>query len=198
MAAARLSKAGVLVRSECLTIRMLGLIRIGGVWYDTAKRFCDRNGLFMSLSRSFVFVQIFAATSLFAQLPDGPGKEVTAKLCSQCHEIERAFSIRQDHDGWQETMNKMVDLGLHGSDEEKRAVVDYLAKNFPAQAIRKVNVNTASAIELEAAFSLKRPEAAAVVDYRTKNGKFKSLDDLKKVPGVDFTKIEARKDRLAF
>jgi competence protein ComEA len=152
----------------------------------------------MSLSRSSVFLQIFAATSLFAQLPDGLGKEETVKLCSLCHEIERAFSIRQDHDGWQETMNKMVDLGLQGGDEEKRAVVDYLAKNFPAQAIRKINVNTASAVELEAGFSLKRSEAAAVVDYRTRNGKFKSLDDLKKVPGVDFSKLEAKKDRLAF
>ena len=152
----------------------------------------------MSLNRFPIAFQFFAAASLFAQLPDGPGKEETMRLCSQCHEVERAFSIRQDRDGWQETMNKMVGLGLQGSDEEKRAVVDYLAKNFPGEAIRKLNVNTASAIELEAGLSLKRSEAAAVVDYRTKNGKFKSLDDLKKVPGVDFAKFQAKKDRLAF
>lgn len=152
----------------------------------------------MSLSRFPLAFQIFAVASLFAQLPDGPGKAETVKLCSQCHEIERAFSIRQDHDGWLETMNKMVALGLQGSDEEQHAVVDYLAKNFPAEAIRKLNVNTASAVELEAALSLKHSEAAAVVDYRTKNGKFKSLEDLKKVPGVDFAKFEAKKDRLAF
>jgi competence protein ComEA len=152
----------------------------------------------MTLSRFPIVFPIFAAASLFAQLPDGPGKEETVRLCSQCHEIERAFSIRQDHDGWQSTMNKMVGLGLEGSGEEKRAVVDYLAKNFPGEAIPKLNVNTASAIQLEAALSLRRSESAAVVEYRTKNGKFKSLDDLKKVPGINFEKFEAKKDRLAF
>jgi competence protein ComEA len=152
----------------------------------------------MSLYRFPIAFQIFAAASLFAQLPDGPGKEETVRLCSQCHEIERAFSVRQDRDGWQETMNKMVAVGLQGNEADMRAVVDYLAKNFPAASIRKLNVNTASAIELEAGLSLKRSEAAAAVDYRAKNGKFKSLDDLKKVPGVDFAKFEAKKDRLAF
>ena len=152
----------------------------------------------MSLYRFQIAFQVFAAASLFAQLPDGLGKQETIKLCSQCHEIERAFSVRQDRDGWQSTMNKMVDLGLEANEEEKRAAVDYLAKNFPGEAIQKLNVNTASAIELEAALSLKRSEAAAVVDYRTKNGKFNSLDDLKKVPGVSFAKFEAKKDRLAF
>ena len=30
--------------------------------------------------------------------------------------------------------------------------------------------------------------------YREKNGRFKSLDDLKKVPGLDFKKIDSRRD----
>jgi competence protein ComEA len=41
-------------------------------------------------------------------------------------------------------------------------------------------------------------EAAAVVDYRKKNGDFKTIDDLKKVPDVDGKKLDAKKDRLAF
>lgn len=95
-------------------------------------------------------------------------------------------------------MDKMVSLGLQGKDDEMRAVVEYLAKNFPGEAVQKINLNTASSIELESGLSLKRSEAAAVIDYRTKNGNFKSLDDLKKVAGVPFAKFEARKDRLAF
>jgi competence protein ComEA len=39
---------------------------------------------------------------------------------------------------------------------------------------------------------------AKIVEYREKNGPFKSIDALKKVPGVDAAKIEAKKDRLAF
>jgi competence protein ComEA len=41
---------------------------------------------------------------------------------------------------------------------------------------------------------LLRREAAAVIQYREKHGRFKSVDDLKKVPGLDFKKIESRRD----
>jgi len=63
---------------------------------------------------------------------------------------------------------------------------------------RTINVNEARAIELESRLSLRRSQAAAVIAYRSKNGKFKSLEDLKKVPGVDAAKIEAKKDRIVF
>ena len=43
---------------------------------------------------------------------------------------------------------------------------------------------------------LRRSQAAAIIEYRTKNGNFKSIDDLKKVPGIDPAKIDAKKDRL--
>ena len=39
-------------------------------------------------------------------------------------------------------------------------------------------------------------EAEAIVKYQ-ENGAFKIVDDLKKVPDLDFKKIEAKKDRLA-
>ena len=40
-------------------------------------------------------------------------------------------------------------------------------------------------------------EAAAVIKYREQNGRFKTIDDLKKVPGLDFKKIESRRDAIA-
>jgi competence protein ComEA len=45
---------------------------------------------------------------------------------------------------------------------------------------------------------LRAKESAAIVKYRTENGPFKSTDDLKKVPDLDFRKIETKKNRLAF
>jgi len=45
---------------------------------------------------------------------------------------------------------------------------------------------------------VKRSEAAAIIQYRTDHGDFKTIDDLKKVPGLDFKKIEAKKDLLVF
>jgi len=57
-------------------------------------------------------------------------------------------------------------------------------------------VNSAPQIDLEIVIGLLRKEAAAVIAYREKNGPFKTLDDLKNVPELDFKKIDAAKDRI--
>lgn len=134
----------------------------------------------------------------WAQLPDGPGKAETEKICSQCHELERSISLRQDRDGWSDTVQKMVSLGAKASDAELKSVIEYLAAHYDADVAPPINVNKARSIELESALNLKRSEAAAIIDYRTKNGPFKSFEDLKKVPGIDIAKIAAKKDRLSF
>ncbi|HLX42648.1 MAG TPA: helix-hairpin-helix domain-containing protein [Bryobacteraceae bacterium] len=95
-------------------------------------------------------------------------------------------------------MNKMVALGAGGSEQDFEMVFEYLVRNYPAEQVPKVNVNTATAIELESGLTLRRSQAAQLIAYRTKNGSFKSLDDLKKVPGIDPAYLESKKDRIAF
>jgi len=146
----------------------------------------------------FVTLLSLASTNLYAQLPEGPGREETERLCKGCHELERSVSRRQDREGWQATINKMVAFGTKGTDKELASIVEYLSKHYPAEELPAVNVNQAPAIELESRLSLRRSQAAAIIAYRTKNGKFKSIEDLKKVPGVDTEKIEAKKDRIVF
>jgi competence protein ComEA len=141
---------------------------------------------------------IRSAASADKPLPDGPGKAETQKLCSQCHDMDRSVSLRQDRAGWRKTIEKMLAFGAKASDQEFNAVLDYLATNFPADDVPKINVNKAAAIEFESGLSLLRSQAAAIIRYREKNGPFKSIEDLKKVPGVDVEKIEAKKDRLTF
>ena len=150
-----------------------------------------------SVSRLSISAALVAAAA-FAQLPDGPGRAETQKICSQCHELERSISLRQDRAGWQTTINKMVDLGAKASDAEIASVLDYLSAHYPADEVPRINVNKCRAIDLESGLSLRRSQAAAVIDYREKNGPFHSIEDLKKVPGIDAAKIEAKKDRLAF
>jgi len=129
-------------------------------------------------------------------LPDGPGKDTTVKICGVCHEPQRVASVRLTEDGWQSTINDMITRGAKGTDQDFKAILDYLIANFKGDAPRALNVNTAEAIDLESVCGLLRKEAAAVIDYREKNGKFKTLDDLKNVPGLDFKKIDAARDRL--
>jgi len=131
-------------------------------------------------------------------LPDGPGKEETTRVCKGCHELARSVSLKQDREGWAATMRKMIALGAKGSEKDFNAVFEYLVRNYPADAVVPLNVNEATQVELESRLSLRRSQAAAVVRYRNENGPFKSIDDLKKVPGIDANAIEARKSSLVF
>jgi competence protein ComEA len=131
-------------------------------------------------------------------LPDGRGKDQLVKVCGVCHEPQRAASIRLTREGWEQTIGDMVARGAKGTDEDFAAILDYLSTNFLGEAARPLNVNSATSVELESVLLLLRKEAAAVIAYREKNGLFKSVDDLKKVPGIDVKKIDAQKDRLFF
>lgn len=51
-------------------------------------------------------------------------------------------------------------------------------------AFAQVNINTASQEELDGLKGIGPTKARAIVDYRKKNGPFKSVDDLEKVPGI--------------
>lgn len=148
----------------------------------------------------FAAALAFSGLALWGQqqLPDGAGRDETVKLCKQCHELDRSVSKRQDRDGWQTTMTRMMAFGMKAKPEEIQIVLDYLAKHYPAEELPRINLNSATAIELESGLSLKRSQAAALIQYREKNGEFKSIEDVKKVPGLDVAKIESKKDRITF
>jgi competence protein ComEA len=133
-----------------------------------------------------------------AQLPDGPGKDLVVKVCTPCHEPNRAAALRLTREGWEQTVADMRWRGAKGTDEEFAQIVEYLVANFLGEAPAKLNMNRATAVELESVVLLLRKEAAALIAYRDKVGGFKTIDDIKKAPGVDFKKIEAAKDRISF
>ena len=141
---------------------------------------------------------LLATVPLYANLPDGPGRQDAEKLCVGCHDMAQSVSLRQDRNGWAATVLKMVGLGVKGTDDELLRLVDYLAKHFPAGQLPPIDVNTARAIQLESRLSLKRSEAAAIMRYRKEHGKFESLEELLSVPGVDTAKIEAKRNSLVF
>ena len=129
-------------------------------------------------------------------LPDGPGRDVVVRACGACHEPIRAASVRLTRDGWADTIQAMKARGAKMTDEEFNAILDYMAAHFLGEAAKPLNVNTAEAIDLESVAGLLRREAKAVIDYRNEHGSFKTLDDMKNVPGLDFSKIDSRRDYL--
>ena len=136
--------------------------------------------------------------TLSAQLAEGPGMKEAEKNCKSCHEIERSISLRQDLSGWNNTIAKMVGFGMRSAESDLAIVAEYLAKNYPADALTPLNVNTATAVELESRLSMKRSQAAAFLAHREKVGKIKTFADLNKAPGIDPEKVEAKKTQIIF
>jgi competence protein ComEA len=99
---------------------------------------------------------------------------------------------------WENTVLDMVARGAPLLEEEIDTVVQYLATNLGKQTTAKVNVNKASAKDLETSLKLSAEEAREVIGYRSQNGNFAKFEDLQKVPGLDIKKLEAAKDRLEF
>lgn len=153
-----------------------------------------------AIARTALCVVAAATMSLAAsaqqQLPEGPGRDVTVRMCGTCHPAERGASVRLTEEGWREVIAKMVTLGAKGSDEELETVSTYLATHFKGEAAKPLNLNSATAVDLESVAGLLRKEAAAWMDHRSKQAPCKTIDDLKKVRGLDFKKIDQRRDRL--
>ena len=160
------------------------------------------------------FFAVAAIASLFVlsnakaqDLPEGEGKAVVEKVCTACHGADSFVGIRDDRKGWEGTVKSMMDRGAEATPAEIETIVTYLAAHFgqaaagqdsAGQDSAKINVNKATAKDIETGLELSPEEAEAIVKYREDHGDFKVWQDLTKAPGVDAGKIEAKKDSLAF
>ena len=60
----------------------------------------------------------------------------------------------------------------------------------------KVNINTATAAELETLPNIGPTMAQRIVDYRQANGPFETVEDIQNVPGIGAAKFAALKDMI--
>jgi mono/diheme cytochrome c family protein len=69
----------------------------------------------------------------YKALPEGPGRDVTVRVCSQCHSPEIAAHQTLDAQGWKDLVNQMANNGANATDAEFDTIAKYLAASFPAK-----------------------------------------------------------------
>ena len=67
----------------------------------------------------------------FKSLPPGPGRDVTVRVCSQCHSPEIAAQQNLDAQGWKDLVNQMANNGANATDAEFDTITKYLTSSFP-------------------------------------------------------------------
>jgi len=128
-----------------------------------------------------------------SRFPPGPGRDALFKVCKECHGPESVLGQLKTRDEWSKTLDEMAANGATGTDEEWTSILEYLDAHYSL-----ILVNTAPAKDLAVKLGVPAEVADAIVRTRTDKGKFTSIDDLKRVPGVDSMKLDAQKDRLIF
>lgn len=137
----------------------------------------------------FSFIQLAQAQDL----PAGKGKDVVEEVCGACHGADLVASRRATKQGWSYIVDDMVSRGATATNDQIAQINDYLTKNFG-----QVNVNKAPSAEIASVLEVTSAQADAIVKYRTDHGDFKTIDDLKKAPGLENAKLDTKKDRVVY
>lgn len=134
-----------------------------------------------------------AAQSNEQLLPAGPQKAPMVKVCVGCHEIDLVVARRHTRAEWDGVVEDMIARGTKGTEEELAAVAEYLSKY-----LGKVSVNTATAREIQDGLKISDRDAALIVSWREQHGRFKSFEEVRKVPGLDAVKIGDKRGWMSF
>lgn len=87
------------------------------------------------------------------------------------------------------------------SEEQEYIISDFgntsgIIRNTNKGESEKVNINTANQTELETLPGIGTATAEKIIDYRNKNGKFNSIEDIQNVKGIGQSKYENIKENI--
>ena len=95
-------------------------------------------GLVFVVAYAAVAFKILAAAEV-QSAASPPVKESLQRVCVTCHALEQITSSRRSRSQWDDLINRMIERGAKGTDEEFTVVFDYLVGQYG-----RVNVNTAT------------------------------------------------------
>src|SRR5450631_2929697 len=70
-------------------------------------------------------------TPVSVALPEGKGRQVTARACSTCHTVDIFSHQRHSLDEWSSIVDNMVSKGMEAPDDELDEISFYLGATFP-------------------------------------------------------------------
>lgn len=132
-----------------------------------------------------------AAPAAHAGPAADPDAATFEQVCGACHNTDLSVEAPRSYEGWYDTVQTMIDRGARGSDTQFQSVMNYLYRNLTT-----IDVNEAEAEDLVAVLHATPQVAEAIIARRTAR-KFTDLTDLKTVPGLDPTVLDAQA-RLIF
>jgi competence protein ComEA len=113
-------------------------------------------------------------------------------VCGKCHDLQIVRNTPRSLDDWRDTMQKMVDRGASGTDDQYDDILDYLHRTMTT-----IDVNSADADELATVLAV--PDSAVkLIIARRAGKKFADLNDLKSIPGVDAAIVDAKAKLIYF
>ena len=140
-----------------------------------------------------LFAGVRVALAAGTQEPEDHAAVAFKRVCANCHDAERILSARRTRTQWEEVIDKMIERGAAGTDEDFAAAEQYLLR-----VSGRVNVNRALSNDIVDVLGLTQKDADAILEYRKSNGEFKDFDELCKVPGIDLEKLKQGRDAVSF
>jgi len=146
-----------------------------------------------ALLSGWLLVAMPAAKAQQAATEATTPQAAAVKICTACHGMEMVTDTPRDIDTWHDTVQKMIDRGARGTQDEFELVMDFLYQN-----VTPVDVNHADADTLAAILHTSQTAAQAIVARRTSRP-FKDLADLEgSVPGLDKALLDSKKRMIFF
>jgi hypothetical protein len=131
------------------------------------------------------------AQDIHSEAPRRP-VAVLEEACSACHGLNH-IEVEKTREEWEYTVNNMIGRGAKVRPEEIAGLVAYLNKYHGMP----VNLNKASAEEIQSELQIPAEDARAIVKARQTSA-LKGWPDLEKIEGLNIKKLEPVRDRIMF
>ena len=144
--------------------------------------------------KSFHLALLATTLTLPMLAQDAPRKPsaVLQEACGACHGLNRLDTSRSRSE-WKDTVERMVANGADVKANEMDSLVGFITRFYG----ETVDINKATAQQLQDELDMTPVEAEMIVKARGANGNFKNYADVQK-SGIDAKRIDPIKDRLKY